>query len=1305
MCSPSSSSLAGTREASHDGPSTLRRQARSYTTRRDVTVDFAAADEKRSLALAWDPVSEHHQPLARGTIVVRRRDAQSVDGRVWAVYDAEFPSPSGMTRAHKATAATTPVAVALELGGKVQGMLYAGLPVAAIDLPLRANAQFDPIASRQAVATNAWNLALVPLVAQLWCHAAIALFSENPQAAWRTIPVGGDESRSRSPVVAELHTSLVEMSRAIVAELAKIEADSLFRRVGGLAHEAPELEGKLTGNEIARLAGLEATLPPSARDHDGRWRLVLDDWRAAGGDVAVSVTILDALRLLQEPDFVPSRVVALAAVALDHGLEDELATSPCIVQTDGTRSAPPKAESLDFLVSIRSGLAIALGLGTPLHECHLTGSSDARALMGWLERRGSILPAEDRAVLTRLAEAGKSGMKMHKRIDDAALVAVRDALESMGRAEWTSLIPDIGRTIVLEGYHYDNRGHNRAMDAAPMSMYLGRSIDKERDSFAVAADKAPGLMWVAPRYANVLRSSLGRQGLGALKFLRLLGAETSPRIDTHPGLERKYASSSQRGLLAFYPGTPRERSREITALGGDHTLEDSASPDLEIVLQHIAADKKPTRRRARAAALISALARAWSTFDEHTEVSVVEGYHNWNYKGVTRSWWLWRAATTAWLDDDTGKPRRPIDLRLRRPATLALYGNDPTGFLHRHFKDARTDVLNVLGIAGEPSTADLCDGLMQLRDKQENGTDVPIAPVLYKAIADHLARTSHTRGDLTPGQLKKAFDNGVGLVHTNLGWRKPSEVFCGRPIFGDRAPFAPSITGADRLWRVLGIKTPGTQECIAELAAIARERSSPTPATQTVLLETQRELASLMEQTPTTDAQARRLKRLAVWTTSGWSDTRPVYAVHDPVLAVGLSQVVSVWLPGGELAQFSGLFKPLALTEVPASAGEIVDADAEANEDLTEILRSAIGLLHDDLVRNDPITASSLRIPWPEFGEFDVAVSQNLTVRVQEVVLATGPVEVAVSAKAAASLKRIYVDDGDLLGRLDGGGRAIAGLFDADHRRVAQAWLAAMESALANEQAEGLRLAEERALEETRHNDALIEMQTLSIQQQVNARRALGTARPGGGRHQLSSAPQTTGGNSLPPRVLVDPSKYRVVNPDGEIVGTSTPPSPRPHKNPLPLREPRRNGEGPQQRSSQRAYTDLEKETTGLTLARHVLQRNDLEMVDLRAQRGVGADAMDDLRQFYELKVYAGAEPDEVRLTDSEFRRAIDETDFFLVVVSGVEEGSAEHTVRIIAQPLRQLRKLDQREFRLGGIREARSLLYRLSADTDADAE
>ncbi len=40
-------------------------------------------------------------------------------------------------------------------------------------------------------------------------------------------------------------------------------------------------------------------------------------------------------------------------------------------------------------------------------------------------------------------------------------------------------------------------------------------------------------------------------------------------------------------------------------------------------------------------------------------------------------------------------------------------------------------------------------------------------------------------------------------------------------------------------------------------------------------------------------------------------------------------------------------------------------------------------------------------------------------------------------------------------------------------------------------------------------------------------------------------------------------------------------------------------------------------------------------MVDLRTQHGVGADAIDALDRFYELKVYRHDEPDTIRLEGS----------------------------------------------------------------------
>jgi histidinol phosphatase-like PHP family hydrolase len=134
----------------------------------------------------------------------------------------------------------------------------------------------------------------------------------------------------------------------------------------------------------------------------------------------------------------------------------------------------------------------------------------------------------------------------------------------------------------------------------------------------------------------------------------------------------------------------------------------------------------------------------------------------------------------------------------------------------------------------------------------------------------------------------------------------------------------------------------------------------------------------------------------------------------------------------------------------------------------------------------------------------------------------------------------------------------------------------------------------------------------------------------------------------------------------------------------------------PHARTTHRGYSDLEKETVGLQLVRDVLGSSDGEMVDLRAQHGVGADAIDELEQFYELKVYAGAEPDHVVLEDSQIRRAMSTDGFFLVVVSGVEGENATPRVRVIADPQTQLRMSEKSKIEYFGIRDSHSLFYDL---------
>ena len=125
-----------------------------------------------------------------------------------------------------------------------------------------------------------------------------------------------------------------------------------------------------------------------------------------------------------------------------------------------------------------------------------------------------------------------------------------------------------------------------------------------------------------------------------------------------------------------------------------------------------------------------------------------------------------------------------------------------------------------------------------------------------------------------------------------------------------------------------------------------------------------------------------------------------------------------------------------------------------------------------------------------------------------------------------------------------------------------------------------------------------------------------------------------------------------------------------------------------------RGYSDQEREDVGFELARQVLCSDHKDIVDLRAQRGVGADAMDELERFYELKVSAGGEPNEVTTTSAEWQRAKSSPEFFLVIVSDVEGVDSRPSIRIISRPLDQLDQRPSGTVKLSGVRDATSLTY-----------
>lgn len=358
-------------------------------------------------------------------------------------------------------------------------------------------------------------------------------------------------------------------------------------------------------------------------------------------------------------------------------------------------------------------------------------------------------------------------------------------------------------------------------------------------------------------------------------------------------------------------------------------------------------------------------------------------------------------------------------------------------------------------------------------------------------------------------------------------------------------------------------------------------------------------------------------------------------------------------------------------------------------------------------MRNEPQLVKTLGIGWDALAEFQVQEHPNLMVSVPNPDNEIGRVLLCeVFVRVDRDRQIVFVRDAQHdLPRADRGGRALATLFEGDRRRVAQAWRSAWDLAESGQTATHLELAEQK---DKRRQDEIemnadIENNLAAIQTRTGSKgRSAGKIRQRrqalSGKRTTSSGTGTNDANTAKARILVDPDSLKVVNPYGRrIVGNSKSKNPQKRRGDG-LVEPHGVSQTPRNKVALRGYSDLDRENVGFELARKVLSSDHDDIVDIRTQCGVGADAMDQLGRFYELKVYAGDEPNSITLTDSELQRAKSTPHFFLVVVSGVEGIDARPTMRIIPRPLDQLEQSVRGTMVLSGVREARrSLVYGLA--------
>ncbi|MCY4011374.1 MAG: hypothetical protein OXG82_01520 [Gammaproteobacteria bacterium] len=1234
---------------------------------------------------------------------VSRQRVTAQDGRSWMVYRAEVQTPNDVERAHKATEATTPVAIALPLHEVEGGKIHAGLPVAATRMGVFANAQFDPTTSRQEFPDNEWNKALVPIVAELWAVAVLDAFDRDPRSAWQAIPIGDvSEDQRDMPIVGRLESEVIASARERVAANLTLPVDGRGRMpLRELAVEDKPLARVLTPEETAGLSGLEATLPAEIRDAGGKWWEVLKDWRDAGVELPAPVSVEQALALLEDGARAPGGVVALSAVALRENLDERLLALPCVVARNGRRLVPPLEDAPEAVALEVSPLAQQLGVVSALHPAHLADKSDARKVLDWLRECGAVVDGnDDREVVHRLAAAGRSHRRNPRNLELEQVQALRAVFERLEPEERQRVGGDVGRAVKLDAFEYEMTGRRKRRKKTtvePARAYLPKTIEREEMGFSVAADKAPGIAWISGHYVRQLRSPLGRQGVGAQKFLRLLGAETAPRTRRHPRLRKRYEIDPTPALAAeLYDGISA-RTEELNGRTATHTLEDRDAPDLRIVVEDIAKVRRGPQRRKRAAALVSTLARAWDArLAEYAQVRSAHAYNGWNETGETSAYWVWQLRDVAWLDDERRTPRSPSELRVRTPAMEAVYGADAPNYLHSDLHNPSWQpVLSALGVEGAPSRRQLVDRLKALRAAMQAGKH-PVqevekeAAVVYKALARSLQGPS-PRSELNRTQLKGEFASGDGLILTKSGWRSPERVFGGEAILGPYSVFAPAVSETAALWEALGLSRPSVMDCVKAIRTISR-RSPVDEQDAAILLDALRVIAR--EYGPRTTAKERRaLRELPLLTTRGWMRQRPVYATDDRSLTEGLGDRVPIWQPGGELHQFASILGALRVRPIDAGAGEVVDADlAEEDEDYTDLYRKAVQQLHEDLVRNEPGVARSLTVPWDQLESFTVRIHSSLSIRVPLEEDGGGQYDCPVAAKVDPDRAVVFVRRQSDLAHVDRGGRALSMLFTGDSRPLALAWRGAWDRADEGRPATILELAQERRAREESENELRLKDRMAPFQEGASGRDQTGRRADGGKSgdrtSEQSSATGTGDGKKADPprRDLVRPSTLRLRDPEGQESERAKGRRPSKRTGGGRLVEP--HGAAPPRTGTPPPnYTSEEKERVGLELLRIVVGR---DLVDIRGQRGVGADALDkEAGRYYELKVSGGNEPDVVSMTTSEVMRAAATKDkFVLAVVSGVEGADACPTVRLVHDPLKQLDAgTEEGKINLAGIR------------------
>ena len=1252
----------------------------------------------------------HGHALEGEAIELTDRDRR----QTYVRYLVEMPLEANERRHNKATGTTTTLGVCVPRD-REESLLYDRLPLPVPSrLPVGLNAQFDPDTSRSTLTERAWNTRRFAELGDLVAAVALDLFARDPRRGWGAVPLLHDVPDGIGEWLRERFVlDVIGRCHSRLGDALRIGPQNEQRPIDEIVFDDAVLEDVLTENDQERLAEGCSAVPSAHRDRFGRWRRVLHE---LGGSRRLDVEeALELLELADEDlgDREPAWYLEFAAAAIEADIFDEFCAKRSVLLADGRRIAPPGSDEPRTLVvrEEERSLASRLGLTLPINPVYTEADKTASRVSGKLKAAKLLVEAyeSDAEALSLLAK----GKREPVRLDDDALLSLRDALEQLTDEHRRELGPKIGRAIELRGFSYDEHGKAETRWISPSTSYLPRQIDRETDSFGRAAAKTPGLAWLSPDYARVLKRPGGRRELGAQGLLVRLGAQIFPRLVAPPNEIQRYSRDPRPATPIEHAALPPVQATEVRALSqsATHLIDDRWSPDLDAVIADIHNDRASPGRKRRAAALIGLLARGWERqFSDHATARAVWGYDGWIARGEVIATWLARAASEPWLPSQTGALKAPLDLHLPSEANRLTVGDKRSRYLMPLDDQVlRSPIIAALRIRRGPSAANIVSTLESLRDEEKRGELIDAkARTAYRILA--LACTPDGRGqrpvdDMTVSALRLRFAGGYrqrsgrGLLLIDGHWYTPAQVFRGPPIFGQRRPFVQNSPHLEPLWRTLGVELPDAREGVAVLREIARAPLADPD--RPVVIETMQLLAREVDEM---SPQLRgTLKGLPVWTGKEWTSQRPVYAIGDESVAVAVADQARVWQPGFAIDGMASLVDALGLTLIsPEQFAPVANAGygAAAGDEFRPRFVLAVEHLKAELAQRDQQLYGTLTIPWDELASARLVLDHELEV------VASVPGR-RLTAPAAAHLIRepltLFARSVADLGSADGGGRAIADLFGGDRQKVAWAWVAMWQKADDGERAQRIELSSDAR--EVDEDDRLARLQT-----QADERRG----RPHKTATKKGSA--TAGrGTTVHVRKLkeidkFEPSKGSIINPDAPRGGIIIPD----RRRRLTTggggsRSPDAAADGPMSPKPSDANPTVlpplnAREQLAYEAVRAALAFGDGEIADLRHRRGVGADAVDELRQSFEIKMSSGKDiPSEITLTPNEVERARTDPDFFLAVVAGLEEGAGDLRVRLIFDPLGRLPLRLRSDLTFGGVRDAEALEYVFPVNSPVD--